>query len=124
MSGKAYNSFVYDMSAKLPVKKTGAKVIVEFRTSGSYTGEYGFDWIRMGDSGRKGDTWYANIMGHKIVNDDVIVDNTKKVYDNYALHLFRTRRFSVSWKKQGKQPFYIYSPSYDITKRCECKSLL
>ena len=41
MSGKAYNSFVYDMSAKLPVKKTGAKVIVEFRTSGSYTGEYG-----------------------------------------------------------------------------------
>lgn len=124
MSGKAYNSFVYDMSAKLPVKKTGAKVIVEFRTSGSYTGEYGFDWIRMGDSGRKGDTWYANIMGHKIVNDDVIVDNTKKVYDNYALHLFRTRRFSVSWKKQGKQPFIYIAPLMTLRKGASAKLTL
>ena len=52
MSETAFNSFVYDRSAKIPLRKTGAKVIVEFRTSGSYQGEYGFDWIRMGDSGR------------------------------------------------------------------------
>lgn len=55
MSGKAFNSFVYDLSASVPLSKTGAKVIVQFRTSGSYQGEYGFDWIRMGDSGRPGD---------------------------------------------------------------------
>ena len=84
MSETAFNSFVYDRSAKIPLRKTGAKVIVEFRTSGSYRGEYGFDWIRMGDSGRLGDTWYANIMGNKFVKGNLIVDKTKKVYDRYA----------------------------------------
>ena len=50
MSGKAFNSFVYDHAARVPGQKTGSKGVVQVRTSGSYLGPYGFDWIRMGDS--------------------------------------------------------------------------
>ena len=118
MSETAFNSFVYDRSAKIPLRKTGAKVIVEFRTSGSYQGEYGFDWIRMGDSGRLGDTWYANIMGNKPTSDmmDVIVDKTKRVYDSYALRLFRTKRFLIPWKTQGKHPVMYVAPVMTLRK--------
>ena len=122
MSETAFNSFVYDRSAKIPLRKTGAKVIVEFRTSGSYQGEYGFDWIRMGDSGRLGDTWYAKIMGNEFTSDrDLIVDKTKRVYDNYASHLFRTKRFVIPWKTYGKHPFMYVVPLMTLRKGASAK---
>ena len=129
MSGKAFNSFVYDLAARVPVQKTGAKVIVQFRTSGSYLGEYGFDWIRMGDSGRRGDTWYADIMGDKfitvIVNDKkkrlVLVDNTKRVYNAYAFRYFRSRRFSIPWKRQGANPYIYIAPVMTLWKGASAK---
>ena len=129
MSGKAFNSFVYDLAARVPVQKTGAKVIVQFRTSGSYLGEYGFDWIRMGDSGRRGDTWYADIMGDKfitvIVNDKkkrlVLVDNTKRVYNVYAFRYFRSRRFSIPWKRQGANPYIYIAPVMTLWKGASAK---
>ena len=125
MSGKAFNSFVYDLSAKVPVQKTGAKVIVQFRTSGSYQGEYGFDWIRMGDSGRPGDTWYANIMGNKHTSkNEVIVDKTKRVYDYYASRMFSTKRFVIPWKTQGKRPFMYISPVMTLRKGASAKLTL
>ena len=125
MSGKAFNSFVYDLSAKVPVQKTGAKVIVQFRTSGSYQGEYGFDWIRMGDSGRPGDTWYANIMGDKHTSkNEVIVDKTKRVYDYYASRMFSTKRFVIPWKTQGKRPFMYISPVMTLRKGASAKLTL
>ncbi len=122
MSKKAFNSFVYDLSAKVPLRKTGTKVIVEFRTSGSYHGEYGFDWIRMGDSGRLGDTWYANIMGNQFTsNNELIVDKTKRVYDNYTSRLFKTKRFLIPWKKQGKHPFTYIVPVMTLRKGASAK---
>lgn len=129
MSGKAFNSFVYDLAARVPVQKTGAKVIVQFRTSGSYLGEYGFDWIRMGDSGRRGDTWYADIMGDKfitvIVNDKkkklVLVDKTKRVYNAYAFRYFRSRRFSIPWKRQGANPYIYIAPVMTLWKDASAK---
>ncbi len=129
MSGKAFNSFVYDLAARVPVQKTGAKVIVQFRTSGSYLGEYGFDWIRMGDSGRRGDTWYADIMGDKfitvIVNDKkkrlVLVDKTKRVYNAYAFRYFRSRRFSIPWKRQGANPYIYIAPVMTLWKGASAK---
>lgn len=39
------------------------KVLVNFRPHNNYAGEYGFDWIRMGDTGRPGDVWYRDIIG-------------------------------------------------------------
>ena len=125
MSGKAFNSFVYDLSASVPLSKTGAKVIVQFRTSGSYQGEYGFDWIRMGDSGRPGDTWYANIMGNKHTSkNEVIVDKTKRVYDYYASRMFSTKRFVIPWKTQGKRPFMYISPVMTLRKGASAKLTL
>lgn len=125
MSGKAFNSFVYDLSAKVPVQKTGAKVIVQFRTAGSYKGKYGFDWIRMGDSGRPGDTWYANIMGNKHTSkNEVIVDKTKRVYDYYASRMFSTKRFVIPWKTQGKRPFMYISPVMTLRKGASAKLTL
>ena len=125
MSGKAFNSFVYDLSAKVPVQKAGAKVIIQFRTSGSYQGEYGFDWIRMGDSGRPGDTWYANIMGNKHTSkNEVIVDKTKRVYDYYASRMFSTKRFVIPWKTQGKRPFMYISPVMTLLKGASAKLTL
>ena len=125
MSGKAFNSFVYDLSASVPLSKTGVKVIVQFRTSGSYQGEYGFDWIRMGDSGRPGDTWYANIMGNKHTSkNEVIVDKTKRVYDYYASRMFSTKRFVIPWKTQGKRPFMYISPVMTLRKGASAKLTL
>ena len=124
MSETAFNSFVYDRSAKIPLRKTGAKVIVEFRTSGSYQGEYGFDWIRMGDSGRLGDTWYANIMGNKFVKGNLIVDKTKKVYDRYASYWFKTKRFLIPWKTYGKQAFKYIAPVMTLRKGASAKLTL
>lgn len=124
MSETAFNSFVYDLPSRIPVRKTGAKVIVEFRTSGSYQGEYGFDWIRMGDSGRLGDTWYAKIMGNEFTSGwdrDLIVDKTKRVYDNYASHLFRTKRFVIPWKTYGKHPFMYVVPLMTLRKGASAK---
>lgn len=125
MSGKAFNSFVYDLSASVPLSKTGAKVIVQFRTSGSYKGKYGFDWIRMGDSGCPGDTWYANIMGNKHTSKkEVIVDKTKRVYDYYASRMFSTKRFVIPWKTQGKRPFMYISPVMTLRKGASAKLTL
>ncbi|WP_055448382.1 type VI secretion system tube protein TssD [Lacinutrix mariniflava] len=39
------------------------KVLVNFRTGNGYKGEYGFDWLRMGDTGKKGDVFYKDIIG-------------------------------------------------------------
>ncbi|CAA0151640.1 type VI secretion system tube protein TssD [Tenacibaculum maritimum] len=40
-----------------------SKVLVNFRVHEKYKGEFGFDWIRVGDTGKKGDTKYKDIIG-------------------------------------------------------------
>jgi len=40
-----------------------SKVLVHFRPHSNYKGEYGFDWMRMGDTGKPGDVWYKDIVG-------------------------------------------------------------
>lgn len=39
------------------------KVLVNFRAHNRYKGEYGFDWMRMGDTSKPGDSWYRDIIG-------------------------------------------------------------
>lgn len=39
------------------------KVLVNFRTGNAYNGDYGFDWMRMADTGKPGDVWYKDIIG-------------------------------------------------------------
>jgi len=49
--------------ANPPPKQINAKCVVYFRPHSAYVGEYGFDWIRRGDTGAKGDTWFKTIIG-------------------------------------------------------------
>ena len=46
-----------------PAGEIKAKCIVMFRPHANWSGEFGFDWLRAGDTGTKGDTWYRNIVG-------------------------------------------------------------
>lgn len=112
----SYNSFVYDLGEDLkPENGIKAKCIVQFRTSGNYNGEYGFDWLRGGDSGRPGDTWYAEIMGRyrdpKNVNDLKQIYSkgifTKSVaeYDKFARQY---KRHMIVWKRKTGSSDWVY----------------
>lgn len=35
--------------------------------------DFGFDWLRAGDSGQKGDNWFGGIMGKYFETDDITV---------------------------------------------------
>ncbi|MGN8059997.1 hypothetical protein ACTJKN_27205 [Pedobacter sp. 22163] len=95
------------------------KCLVHFRPHGNYNGEFGFDWVRLGDSGSKGDVWYKNITGYydtpKLANGDYDYCNPKfvqstKEYDNMVFGEYR--RFSVPWKTINKDAPYIYPIPY------------
>ncbi|SDD18157.1 zinc metalloprotease [Niabella drilacis] len=97
-----------------PAQDLRAKCIVQFRPHNRYDGEFGFDWVRQGDTGAKGDTWYRDILGN--ISYKKRADGTfdycsdqfnqdTKVYDNFVMEF---DRFSVPWKMNGKYPF-IYS---------------
>jgi len=97
-----------------PAQDLKAKCIVQFRPHNKYDGEFGFDWVRLGDTGAKGDTWYRDIMGNIFYKEraDGSVDycsnqfkQDTKVYDNFVMEF---DRFTVPWKMNGKYPF-IYS---------------
>lgn len=60
-----------------PPPEIKAKVLVEFRPHNNWTGEFGFDWMRTGDTGLTGDLWYKNIIGKKI-NDTTSVADVKE----------------------------------------------
>ena len=55
------------------------KVLVNFRPHTNYNGEYGFDWVRMGDTGRDGDVRYKDIIGLYI--DDFFIPNDREYTD-------------------------------------------
>ena len=95
------------------------KVLVNFRTGNSYDGEYGFDWIRMGDTGKPGDVWYKDIIGRyeskKFVQDDKeynklgklfeMVDHPTKPKDKYVvpvLALLPNKKATLTLKVEVK----------------------
>lgn len=56
--------YLDDSKQSQPLKITPTpKVLVNFRPHNGWKGEFGFDWIRMEDTGRKGDVWYKKIIG-------------------------------------------------------------
>ena len=40
-----------------------ANCVVHFRPHTNWIGEFGFDWLRIGDTSHSGDVWYKNIVG-------------------------------------------------------------
>lgn len=99
-----------------PAQELKAKCIVQFRPHNKYDGEFGFDWVRLGDTGAKGDTWYRDILGEMTYKKDAdgywdfcsakFVQNTKD-YDRFVMEF---DRFTVPWKKNGKYPFIYTIP--------------
>lgn len=80
-----------------------SRCVVDFRTSANYKGEYGFDWLRKGDSGRPGDEWYANIMGYY---NGFYFRKDIREYDKFATEY---QRFVVPWKKARGSKDYVYT---------------
>ena len=51
----------------------------------------------------------------------VLVDKTKRVYNAYAFRYFRSRRFSIPWKRQGANPYIYIAPVMTLWKGASAK---
>lgn len=102
-----------------------AKCVVMFRPHDKYKDnpDFGFDWLRAGDSGQKGDNWFGSIMGKYYEADNVTVfkdtnswnSNFKKDMKMYNKLLRSYTSFNISWKdkwtgkgKSRKKEPYLY----------------
>ena len=81
-------------------EEIGTKVCVQFRTSKSYSGEFGFDWVRFADSERTGDieeNRYDKIIG--TCEDEG--ENFKQDTGRYKQFLFEYKhQHIIPWKKK------------------------
>ena len=81
-------------------EKIGTKVCVQFRTSKSYSGEFGFDWVRFADSKRTGDieeNRYDKIIG----TCEEEGKNFKQETSRYKQFLFEYKhQYIIPWKKK------------------------
>lgn len=96
-----------------------AQVLINFRPHNDYSGEFGFDWVRMGDTGIGGDKyWYRDIMGRVKYNEDKdgLIDfcnplfiKDVKEYDHLVANQFKN--IVIPWKsKNPKTPFKYVVP--------------
>ena len=79
-------------------EEIGTKVCVQFRTSESYSGEFGFDWVRFADSNRAGDieeNRYDKIIG--TYKKDDFKQETNKY--NQFLSEYK-QQYIIPWKKK------------------------
>ncbi len=76
------------------------KVLVNFRTCNKYKGEYGFDWIRMGDTGKPGDVWYKDIIGEYI---PVVDENGNDILDSKGKKQIRFIQNDSEYINLGKK---------------------
>lgn len=96
----------YKNPSKPSAGEIRAKCIVQFRPHDKWSGEFGFDWIRMGDNdtGRRGDKyWYRDIIGkyrNRKKQLEQIYDGGifKKENDKYDNLLKEFNLFNVTWK--------------------------
>ncbi|MFK7050956.1 hypothetical protein FLACOL_02463 [Flavobacterium columnare] len=102
-----------------PKPEIKPKCLVYFRPHDNYDGEFGFDWLRTGDTKKKGDTWFGNIMGKYYESDNVTIfkdtnhwnTNFKKDLRMYDRLLRDYTLFNIPWKqKKGKNAFIYPTP--------------
>ncbi len=81
-------------------EEIGTKVCVQFRTSKSYSGEFGFDWVRFADTKRTGDieeNRYDKIIG----TCEKEGENFKQDTGRYKQFLFEYKhQYIIPWKKK------------------------
>ena len=107
-----------DNPEKPPAGKIIAKCMVQFRPHANWKGEYGFDWVRLGDTGTKGDTWYKSIIG-KYKNP--ATKALQQIYTNgvffsesneYQKLLNKFNNMIIPWKPKINGKPYLYSIPY------------
>jgi type VI secretion system secreted protein VgrG len=84
MHGKTKNSFTNaPLAVALAPPKNLTNVIVEFRTKqdGTYTGQFGFDWLRIDDNGLTNEKKYEDCLvnGYEKPNGKIVNPTTKKI---------------------------------------------
>ena len=88
-------------------EEIGTKVCVQFRTSESYSGEFGFDWVRIADSSRIGDkraNRYDKIIGTCEGNGY----NFKQETNKYIQFLTEYKQqYIIPWKKKSKNLYVV-----------------
>ena len=113
MKGETKNSLSNKSNAYEPQRaEIKAKCVVMFRPHNKYKDNpnFGFDWLRTGDTGQKGDNWFGNIMGKYYENDNTTVfqdtgswnSNFKKDMKMYDKLLHNYTCYNISWKDQWK----------------------
>lgn len=104
------NGVSYGNASQPPAGEIQAKCLVQFRPHAKWSGEFGFDWLRLGDTGTKGDTWYKNITGQYDANYNFVKKSS--VYQK-LLNKFNT--MSIPWKpKINGNPFLYLIPYMTI----------
>lgn len=120
------NGISFQNPSKPAAGEIKAKCLVQFRPHDTYKDnpEFGFDWLRAGDSGQPGDNWFGNIMGkyYKLDNVTLFDDtnkwspNFKKESDMYDKKLKSYKSFSINWKKVNKKPYLYTIPTLTLLK--------
>ncbi|MFC3161061.1 hypothetical protein ACFOEQ_23850 [Chryseobacterium arachidis] len=97
----------YGNASHPPAGIIQAKCLVQFRPHAKWSGEFGFDWLRIGDTGTKGDTWYKNITGQYDINYNFVKKSSvyqKLINKFYAM--------SIPWKPKINGNPYLYLIPY------------
>ncbi|OCA76701.1 hypothetical protein BBI01_22065 [Chryseobacterium artocarpi] len=110
----------YGKPSNPPSSQIKVKCLVEFRPHGNWKGEFGFDWIRMGDSGLVGDKhWVKDILGKHYTNSNLNVvtpytnswtDFFKKWSSMYDNLLNSFKKLQINWKSTKGNPFFYRVP--------------
>ncbi|WP_264857519.1 hypothetical protein, partial [Capnocytophaga catalasegens] len=99
--------------------------MVKFRPHDKWQGEFGFDWLREGDSGQLGDTWFGKIMGryYNEVSFSTLFTNTnswsnyfKKELDMYNRKLRLYTNLQINWKSVKGKPYFYAVPMLTLLK--------
>lgn len=103
-----------------PSTQIKAKCLVEFRPHGNWKGEFGFDWVRIGDSGLVGDKhWIKDILGKHYTNAHLNAVTTKtnswtKFFKKWpTMHsnlLGSFKKLQINWKSTKGNPFFYQVP--------------
>jgi hypothetical protein len=119
---------VYGKYKDPPLKKSTSESLVIFTPHNAYDGEFGFDWIRMGDTGLKGDSWYKTIVGRYFagttnMQQEIYTGGVFRSVSAEYNKLLRTfENFIVPWKtyKNGK-PFLYVTPVLSLLPKKSAK---
>lgn len=101
-----------------PAGEIKAKCMVQFRPHANWKGEFGFDWVRFGDTGTKGDVWYKNITGKyknpstKRLLQEYLGGSFFRNANEYQKVLNKHNNMQILWKPKVNGKTYLYPIPY------------